>query len=107
GERRTASRGLRLDEITRERIVAYQRARLAVDPETGRPQASDSTLGQEIKILRKVFTLAQEAGKYRGAMPRVKVADPNNARTGFFEREELAAVLRRLAAWLRGAIVAA
>jgi integrase len=75
-------------EITSDRITAYIAHRL----EEG---ASKSTTNYEQALLRRGFRLAAKAGKV-AARPEMSILHVDNARQGFFEREQLEAVLRHL-----------
>jgi integrase len=63
-------------------------------PEQRRP-ASDAEINRELATLRQMFTHAVRAGKllYR---PHIGLLPEDNVRTGFFEPEQLAAVLAHL-----------
>jgi len=75
------------EEITEERIAAYSRSRLEVD------HAAPATLHRELSVLRRMLRLSAHR------LPRVPVIDMprvHNARQGFFEEEDLQAVLPHL-----------
>src|SRR5207237_5380630 len=75
------------EEITEERIAEYSRKRLERDGMT------PATLRRELALLKRMLRLASSR------LPRVPLVDlprVNNARQGFFEEEDLQAVLRHL-----------
>jgi integrase len=59
--------------------------------------AANATINRELAALRRAFTLAVDAGKLV-AKPKIQMLQENNARQGFFEREQFAAVLDHLPA---------
>src|SRR6185503_944811 len=79
--------GMLGEDITEERIAEYSRKRLERD---GMTQA---TLRRELEILKRMLRLAS------AKLPRVPIVDMprvDNARQGFFEEEELQAILPHL-----------
>jgi integrase len=78
----------RVSEITKTRVDAYAEQRLAA----GRARA---TVNYELAQLRRGFRLAIEAGLL-AVMPAFKLPKPHNARSGFFEEGDFAAVLLEL-----------
>ena len=75
------------EEITEERIAEYSRKRLERDGMT------PATLRRELALLKRMLRLASSR------LPRVPLVDlprVNNARQGFFEEEDLQAVLPHL-----------
>lgn len=75
------------EEITEERIAEYSRKRLQTD------RAAPATLRRELAILKRMLRLASPR------LPRVPLVDMprvDNARQGFFEEEDLQAVLPHL-----------
>jgi integrase len=68
--------------------------------------AAMATIRNELAVLGRGFTLAHRAGKLaqRPPLPTIRV---ENARTGFFEPEDLAAVLLHLPSYLRPFVEAA
>jgi len=74
-------------DITTDRITTYQRDRM----KTAKP----ATVVNELAALKRMFTLGMRAGKVtqRPYFPTIRV---QNARSGFFEDAELAAVLAHL-----------
>lgn len=81
---------VRVMQITKTEIDAYAAHRLTA----GRARA---TVNNELAQLRRGFRLAIEAGLL-GVMPVFKLPKPKNARSGFFEEGEFAAVLLELPA---------
>lgn len=78
---------LRGEEITEERIAEYSRKRLEDDG------AAPATLHRELSVLRRMLRLASHR------LPRVPVIDMprvHNARQGFFEEQDLQAILPHL-----------
>lgn len=63
-------------------------------PEERRP-ASAAEINRELTILKRMFSLAIQAGRLLHK-PHVPMLREDNVRTGFFEPDQLAAVLRRL-----------
>jgi integrase len=78
----------RVAEISKTRIDAYAAQRLAA----GRKRA---TVNNELAQLRRGFSLAIEAGLL-AVMPAFKLPNPHNARSGFFEEGDFAALLLEL-----------
>jgi len=83
------------EDLTVDRITAFKAARLE--------QVSAGCVNYECAILRRAFTLAVEAGKVAVA-PKIKMLHFNNARQGFFEREQFEAVLRHLPDYLKSVV---
>ena len=83
----------RVMEITRARIDAYAEHRLAA----GRARA---TVNNELAQLRRGFRLAIETGLL-ATMPVFKLPKPQNARSGFSEEGEFAALVLELPADVR------
>jgi integrase len=79
-------------EITADRIAAYTERRL----EAGLKPAS---VNRELAALRRMFTLAIRAGKI-ATRPHIALLAEDNAREGFLEPADFAALGARLAAWL-------
>jgi integrase len=80
-------------EITSDRITAYVARRLAEG-------AAKASANIEQAFLRRGFRLAAKAGKV-SARPEMSMLHLDNARTGFFEREQFEAVMRHLPEHLR------
>jgi integrase len=75
-------------DITSDRITAYVAYRQE-------QKAKNASINIEQAFLRRGFTLAARAGKV-SATPLMSMLHLDNARTGFFEREQFAAVFRHL-----------
>jgi len=73
-------------EITSDRVTAYIAHRQE-------EKAANSTINNELAALSRMFTLGMRAGKAAGKPYIAKLA-VDNARKGFFEREQFEAVLR-------------
>jgi integrase len=80
-------------EITTDRLVAYQAARL----EQG---ARPATVNRELAALRRAFRLAEKAGRVE-TRPVFELLREDNTRTGFFERDAFEAVRAKLPEWLQ------
>lgn len=82
--------GYRARDITPDRVSAYIRSRLE-----DKPPAMPSTIRNELAALSRMFTIGYRAGKVgsRPSFPSIRV---QNARKGFFEADEVAAVLSNL-----------
>lgn len=80
-------------EITTDRAVSYQTARLAA-------KAKPATINRELAALRRAFRLAEKAGRVE-TRPVFELLRENNTRTGFFERDAFEAVRARLPEWLQ------
>lgn len=85
--------GCRMSEINGADLRKYIDAR----QEDG---AKNATINRELAALRRMFTLAIDAGKLI-AKPKIRMLAEDNARQGFFEREQFADVIRRLPAPLQ------
>ena len=79
--------------ITPDRIVAYQAARL----EAG---AAPATVNYELAALRRMFRLALRHGRVKTA-PAITISEPRNARAGYFEADDFAALRAELPQYLR------
>jgi integrase len=87
-------------DLTHDTLMRYWRARRAEVTCRSPKGAAPATIRNELAVLGRAFTLAHRAGKLvqRPPLPTIRV---ENARTGFFEPAELAAVLPHLPAYLR------
>jgi len=85
------------DQITRTRIDAYVAHRL----EQG---AGPATVNREIGALRRMMRLAMESGRLV-KVPHFRFLQEPPARSGFFEREQLDAVLPHCPVYLRPIIL--
>lgn len=101
-------------DITTDRVTAYQARRLEGEPcercdGSGRIESSPcgkcggagklipaaASVNYDLAILRRGFRLGARAGKV-GSRPEFALLHVDNARKGFFEREQFQAVLRHL-----------
>jgi integrase len=85
GERKAAT-------ITAADVEAYKAVRLKV--------AKPATINRELASLRRGFRLAVRYGRL-GTRPDFSLLRENNARRGFFDGDQLAALLPHLPEWLR------
>jgi integrase len=85
--------GAKAAAITSDAIVAHQARRL----EAGAARAS---VNYELATLRRMFRLAVRHGRLRSA-PAITITEPDNARAGFFEADDFAAVRAELPEYLR------
>jgi len=81
--------GKRMSAITTATVRAYVAERLEA-------KAKPATINRELAVLKRAFRLSSLT-----AIPRISLLAEHNVRTGFFEREQLAAVSRHLPAPLR------
>ncbi len=81
----------RVTAVTPLRLDEYAQARLAEG-------AARQTVNNELSALRRGFNLAIEKG-ILGTAPRIKLPKVDNAREGFFEDDDFAAVLLELPAY--------
>jgi integrase len=84
--------------VRRERITRTRKG-VVNQPEIRRP-VSNAEINRELAHLKRAFTLAVQAGKLL-RRPHIPMLDEQNARSGFFEREQLDAVVRHLPDALR------
>jgi integrase len=80
-------------EITKDRITAY----IAHRQEAG---AAGATINRELAALKRAFSLAEDAGRV-AQRPRFALLHEDNARAGFFEPEQFAALLNALPGYLK------
>jgi integrase len=80
--------GARACDLTTDRITAYVAARLAA-------KAANATISRELAALKRMFRLAEIAGKV-AQRPYIPMLQEDNARKGFFEAPEFRAVLAEL-----------
>jgi site-specific recombinase XerD len=78
----------RAHAITADRIAAYELERLDAG-------AARATVNYELAALRRAFKLALEHRRL-AVMPKITIREPKNARAGFFEPDDFAAVLAQL-----------
>jgi integrase len=82
-----------LSNITTADVRAYTAARLDAG-------AKSATVNRELAALKRTFVLAVQAGKL-ASRPHIPMLRENNIRTGFFEAEQLRAVLAHLPEYAR------
>jgi integrase len=82
--------GRRLSAVTTPDVRVYVAERQAAG-------ASNATVNRELTVLKRAFSLALQSGKLL-AKPHIPMLRENNARTGFFEADQLANVLAHLPA---------
>lgn len=85
-------------DVTSDRISAYQAHRL----EDG---SAPATVNYELAVLRRAFRLGVRAGKV-GIRPEIQMLHIDNARKGFFEREQFEVVLEHLPEYLKPVVAA-
>lgn len=83
----------RMNGVTTANIEAYKTHRLE-------QKAAPATINRELAALRRAFRLAVRGGELLN-QPHVALLRENNTRKGFFERDQLDAVLKHLPAELR------
>jgi integrase len=87
--------GRRARALTTLAVSAYERDRLDAG-------AARATVNNELAALRRMFNLAIEAKLLAPTqVPKIRTPDPRNARQGFFEPGDFAAVLAELPDYLR------
>ena len=65
--------------------------------------ASNAEINRELTILKRMFSLAFQAGKLL-LKPHIPLLREDNVRTGFYEADQFASVYERLPAAIRPAI---
>src|SRR5688572_30709506 len=80
--------GRRMVNISTPDVRAYVTQRQA-------DGAANGTINRELSALKRMFTLACQAGKLLAA-PHIPMLQEDNVRRGFFEREQFESVRRRL-----------
>lgn len=88
--------GKRLLSITTTEVRAY----VAVRKEAG---AANATINRELSALKRMFSLAVQAGKLH-AKPHIPMLQENNTRRGFFEREQFESVRAHLPEPIRNVV---
>jgi len=83
-------------DITRDAVTRYAASRQGEG-------AANATINRELAALKRAFSLAEGAGKV-AQRPRISILHEDNARSGFFETEQLEAVLKHLPQYLRPVI---
>jgi integrase len=89
----------RVVELTSDRITAYTAARL----EAG---AAPATVNRELAALKRMLRLGERAGTVL-RRPHIAMLEERNARRGFFEADQVRALLGHLPAYLQPVIAAA
>lgn len=98
--------GRRMSTITSADVNAYVAQRLATPIVTGQGdaaierQVSNGEINRELTALKRMFTLARQAGKLLH-QPHIKMLTERNARSGFFEVEQFRSVCDHLPAALQ------
>lgn len=96
--------GRRLASITTADVRAYVASRQAprtLEDGSEKRGAANATINRELSVLKRTFRLAQQSGKVLHS-PHVPMLREDNAREGFFEPDEFAAVHDNLPAYLQG-----
>jgi integrase len=94
-------RGRRMASITTSDVRAYVAHRQATPIVIGKGddrrerQVSNAEINRELTILKRMFSLAMQAGKLM-SRPHIALLREDNVRTGFLEREQYEAVLEHL-----------
>jgi integrase len=83
-------------DMTSDRITAYVAHRLVEN-------ASAATCNRECAALKRAFSLAVHAGRV-ARKPHISMLQEANARSGFFERAEVEALIAQLPSYLRPVI---
>jgi integrase len=80
--------------LTSERLKAYKKERRLEG-------AADATINRELAVIRRGFTLAREAGLYRGEAPHFGLFKLDNARQGFVEDADYRKLIEALPSHLK------
>jgi integrase len=80
--------------LTSERLKAFKKERRLEG-------AADATINRELAIIRRGFTLAREAGLYRGEPPHFGLFKLDNARQGFVEDADYRKLIEALPSHLK------
>jgi len=88
--------GRRVADITRDAVRAFEAARLVEG-------VARSTVNADLRWLRHALNLAHEDG-HLASVPKITTPAEKNARTGFFEEAQLAAVVAALPDHFRGVV---
>lgn len=88
----------RMASITASTIRAYvaKRKTDTIDTQAGSRPVSNAEINRELDVIKRMFTLAVQAGKLL-TKPHIAKLDEHNVRTGFFEADQFEAVCKRLA----------
>jgi integrase len=99
--------GARLANITTDKVrayIAHRQVQGIVRANGARLRdVSNAEINRELSLLRRMFTLAVQAGKLF-QKPHIPMLAESAARAGFFEPEQLASVLRHLPVEIRPVI---
>jgi len=87
-------------DINSERIASYVRWRMESELAPAKP----ATVRRELSALRRMFTLALHHGRLAYS-PKFPPIEERNARTGFFEADQVTDVVGRLPAHLRPVVL--
>jgi integrase len=88
---------MRAIDITTDKITAY-----IVSRQQGK-KAANATINRELGALKRAFRLAKWACRVQH-VPYIQMLEENNARKGFLEPEQIAAVLRHLPDYLKAPV---
>jgi hypothetical protein len=91
----------RADRLMTATVTSDLKAYVAHRQDQG---AANSTINHELATIRRAFRLAVQGGELV-SMPHIPMLALNNARTGFFERADLDAVLKHLPTWVHGVLI--
>ena len=86
--------GRTLSSITAADVRAFAAKRLEAE-------ASPAEINRELAILRRAFRLASEGDKYHGRIPKIRMLQEHNVRSGFFDDAMVADVVAQLPAALQ------
>ena len=91
--------GMKAKNITADKIRAYVTWRKRQQTHYNRPP-TNATINRELSALRRMFTLASQAGRVR-AIPFIPKLKENNVRKGFFTHYEYLSLRDALPPYLR------
>ena len=91
--------GMKAKNITADKIRAYVTWRKRQKTHYNRPP-TNATINRELSALRRMFTLASQAGRVR-AIPFIRKLKENNVRKGFFTHYEYLSLRDALPPYLR------
>ena len=80
--------------------IAQRQAPIVDEDGTKHPGAANATINRELAALKRMFTLAVQAGKLH-AKPYIPMLREDNVRRGFFEPEQFEAMRAKLPAALQ------
>lgn len=90
--------GRRMNTITTSDLrsfIVHRQKPIKQEDGTEKPGASNAEINRELAHLKRMFSLAIQAGKLL-AKPHFPMLEENNVRTGFFERDQFEAVRSHL-----------